>query len=201
MSTASVTPSGFSCFLLSPGPMKFHHQSLSYINHHTLYCLLRFLTPLYGVSLFFIAVCMYLAHDKCSKHHFFTFYCENFKHTQKQRWRFNESFGLLPALTTLSCHSCFTSTILVFLFRVVGFPQMPCNSRWTTPTYEWRAILLPAESWVGFLCSCVGFLRSHVGLFIQRLTVPSVGGVIFVSEEVNRVSPSASPSGVWVRSR
>lgn len=47
-----------------------------------------------------------------------------------------------------------------------------------------------------FLQSWVGFLRSRVGLFIQRLMVPSVGGVIFVSEEVNGVSPSASPSGV-----
>lgn len=36
--------------------------------------------------------------------------------------------GILPALTTLSCHSCFTSTILVFLFCVVGFLQMPCIS-------------------------------------------------------------------------
>ena len=115
-STAFIFLSGFSYFFLSPVPMKCHHHSLKHgkkyiYYHHTLYCLLHFLTPLYGVSLSFIALSMYLAH-KCSKH----------PSSHKNRDDdLMDPFGLLPSLTTVSCHYFCFYLFIYFSFIFISW--------------------------------------------------------------------------------
>ena len=109
-STAFIFLSGFSYFFLS------HHHSLKHgkkyiYYHHTLYCLLRFLTPLYGVSISFIALSMYLAH-KCSKH--------PSSHKNRDDDLMNP-FGLLPPLTTVSCHSFCFYLFIYFSFIFISW--------------------------------------------------------------------------------